>query len=53
MIRLLRHGQPVHREEDGMEQYDSMTLVLCNGQLAIGYPLWQGEEDKRNGFNIA
>ena len=27
-------------------------MVLCNGPLAIGYPLWQREEDKRKGFNI-
>ena len=28
------------------------SMVFCNGQIAIGYPLWQREEDKRKGFNI-
>ena len=29
------------------------SMVLCNGQLTIGYLFWQQEEDQRNGFKIA
>ena len=44
------------------EQYDLMiswknsrrksSMVLCNGQLAIGYLSWRKEEGQRKGFNI-
>ena len=47
--------------EKMMEQYDLMisrkntkksSMVLCNGQLTIGYLFWQKEEDQRKSFNV-
>ena len=47
--------------EKMMEQYDSTiswknsrksSMVLCTGQLTIGYIFRQKEEDQRKGYNI-
>ena len=61
ITRLLRHDQTVHREINGASKYSDIieecrtrsSMVLRNGQLKIGYQLWQKEEELRKVFNIA
>ena len=60
MIRLLRHDDTVHREDDGAVRFDDLAessrqslMVLRNGQLKLGQLSWLKEEDRRRGFNTA
>ena len=54
MIRLLRHDDTVHREDDRAVRFDDLA-ELSQGLrvLRLGSASWQKQEDKRKGFSTA
>ena len=55
----LRHDSSFLREENGAVRVDDLIekfkklVILCGGQLILGWMLWQKEEERKRDFNAA